>query len=108
MNHQSLIAALIAAVFGGGGIAAIVFKWFEDKRTHPLNEIATLAEIQKQIREEVRLENAGLRQEIHDLRTALSNLTQILDEVLPTIEGLSQEQKNRLHAAKNSAHRSLF
>lgn len=107
MNH-TVVASLIAAFFGAGGLFALLFRFFELKRTHPLNEIATLSEIQKQIREEVRVENAGLRQEIHDLRLALSNLTQILDEVLPKIEGLSEEQKGRLHAARASAKSSLY
>lgn len=98
-----LFAALIAAMFGGGGLFALVLKWLEAKRNHPVNELTSLAEVQKQIREEVRLENAGLRKEISSLRVAMVKLTQILDEVLPKIEGLSDDQKSKLHEANTVA-----
>lgn len=98
-----LFAAIIAAIFGGGGLFAMLLKWAEGKRNHPVNEVASLAEVQKQIREEVRLENAGLRMEISNLRVAMVKLTHILDEVLPKIQGLSDEQKSKLHEANTVA-----
>lgn len=108
LHNAQFVAALLAALFGGGGIFALAMRWLETRRAEPLNELASLADLQKQIREEVRRENAVLRQELHDLRDALSTLTKILDELLPKIEGLDEDQKKLLHEAKHAAHRTLF
>lgn len=98
-----LLAAIVAAVFGGGGMFALVLKWLEAKRNQPLSEVASLAEVQRQIREEVRLENASLREEISSMRIALIKLTDILDEVLPHMQGLDERQRKRLHSANVAA-----
>lgn len=98
-----LLAALIVAVFGGGGLFALLLKWLESRAGKPLNELVSLAEIQKQIREEVRIENAGLRQEVSRLRLALLALTGVIDELLPGLQGISEEQKKKLHAAHDAA-----
>lgn len=98
-----LASALLAAIFGGGGAFALVMKWFETKRTRPISELVSLADVQKQIREEVRVENQALREDIGRVKAALMSLTDIIDEVLPSIQGLTLEQKTRLHQANNTA-----
>lgn len=97
-----LLAALIVAIFGGGGLFALFLKWLDARAGKPLNELVSLAELQKQIRDEVRLENAGLRSEIGSLRSALLALTGVIDELLPSLQ-LSDEQKRRLHDAHDAA-----
>lgn len=98
-----LLAALIAAVFGGGGMFALFMRWLEARRGRPLSELVSLAEIQKQIREEVRNENAGLRKDISNLRAALVALTGVIDELLPSLHVLTDEQKSKLDEANSAA-----
>lgn len=98
-----LAAALIAAIFGGGGLFALFFKWIDNRQSRPVSELVSLADVQKQIREEVRLENASLREDVGRVKAALVALTDIIDEVLPSIQGLTSEQKMRLHQANNAA-----
>ena len=101
--NPDLFAALIAAMFGGGGLFAMMIRWLETRRDRPLSEVTSLAEVQKQIREEVRLENAELRSEISNMRIALLKLTDLLDELLPLIDGLSAHEKAKLHEAHKAA-----
>jgi hypothetical protein len=101
--NADLVAAFVAAVFGGGGLFALFLKWLEARRDRPVNELVTLAEVQRQIREEVRLENAGLREEMVRMKISMLALTDIIDELLPSIHGLDEGQKARLRAANNAA-----
>lgn len=98
-----LLAAFIVAIFGGGGLFAVFLKWLESRRAKPLNEIVSLAEIQKQIRQEVRQENAELRKEISSLRAAMVELTGVIDEILPGLHQLSEEHKDKLRKAHEAA-----
>lgn len=98
-----VLAAFVAAVFGGSGLLAVFLKWLEVRQSKPVNELVNLAEVQRQIREEVRVENAGLREDIAAVKAALISLTDVIDEILPGVQGLTAEQQDRLRRANNTA-----
>lgn len=85
----ALIVALISMVTG--------------RRRRKLDEVETLATLSANFREEIRKENTELKLEMRGIRRALLTLTNLLDVMMPSITGITDEQKVTLREASNAA-----
>lgn len=93
---------LIAALAAGGFLSKVWDTLFH-KRARQLDEADILSRLSSEIREEIRTENSGLRKDIRTMKDAMVHLTDVLDELFPSITGLTEAQRNILRQAANQA-----
>lgn len=91
MLHDAIVAGL-GFLSGGGTI--LLDKWMRSGRDRA-DTAKTLADVAVSIS----TLNKQLQDEVGNLKRVVSVLTNTVDEILPHITGLSDEQRKRLHEA---------
>lgn len=86
-----------------GGFLSKVWDTLFHKRVRQLDEADILSRLSSALREEIRTENRGLRKDIQTMKDAMVHLTDVLDELFPSITGLTDDQRNLLRQAANQA-----
>jgi hypothetical protein len=93
-----LAVAIVVAALSGGVVTHLLSRWFPSRR-EKLDEADIMSRISTQLREELFAEKQAQDKTIHDLRKVIINLTDLLDEVLPKVDGITTEEKLKLKAA---------
>lgn len=99
------IATTLTALgaFFGGGFSTKVADHFLHRK---VSEADIITRLGASLREEIRLENAGLRERLDHVVDALTGLTDVLDDVLPNISGISPDNRKLLRQRINGAKRA--
>jgi hypothetical protein len=88
-------------IFGGGGVLTAIGSWRKNK----LDEAQILSNISAAIREEIREENTALRERLEEVMDAVIDLTNLLDDLMPKMTGLSPEERLALRYRLNRLKR---
>lgn len=100
-----LIVAIVTALFAGGfmsNLLTTVTGW----RKRRAEEAEVLSRIGSAIREEVRHENAELRERMDRIAEALISLTDLLDELFPKVaDSLHPDERDALRTKIAKAKR---
>ncbi|MDM2418408.1 Uncharacterised protein [Mycobacteroides abscessus subsp. massiliense] len=105
----SLDTETVVAVLGAvatGGLLGKVWETITGKRKRRVDEAQVLSAISTAIREEVRKENAELRDRLEKVIGAVNGLTDVLDELFPKITGLDPAERKALRASVNLVKRA--
>lgn len=103
-----LDAETVVSLFGAlaaGGVLSKALEFVTGRRKRKVDEAQVLSAISTAIREEVRKENAELRDRLDQLLGAVTGLTDILDDLFPKITGLDEEERIALRRKLNLAKR---
>lgn len=101
-----LIVAVATSLFAGGFMSS-VFATAMGGRKRKVDEAETLSRISSAIREEVRKENADLRERMDRIADAMIGLTDLLDEIFPKIvDSLRPEERDALRNKIKQAKRA--
>lgn len=107
MNPVVVTLGFFGTLFGGGGAVALIMSLINrkaDVKEQDAKTTETLERASASFRAEVRKENVALKAEMHDMKEAFIELTDVLDDLLPKmIPCLDLEEKMRLRAANNRA-----
>ncbi len=91
-----LVLALVAAIFAGGFMTSVLTT-ITGGRKRKIDEAEALSRISTAIRDEVRKENADLRERMDRIAEAMIGLTDLLDEIFPKIvDSLHPEERTAL------------
>ena len=106
MTTTELLIALITAIFAGGFMSNLLAT-VTSGRKRKMDEAEALSRISSAIRDEVRRENADLRERMDRIAEAMIGLTDLLDEIFPKIvDSLHPEERvalrNRIKQAKKA------
>lgn len=93
-----MLVAVVVAAFSGGVVTHLLSRWFPSRK-EKLDEADIMSRISTQLREELLEEKIKQDQTIKDLRSVIINLTDLLDEVLPRMAGVTEDEKRKLRAA---------
>ncbi|MBV6360449.1 hypothetical protein R2325_16475 [Mycobacteroides chelonae] len=99
------VVAVLGAV-ATGGLLSKVWETITGRRKRRVDETQVLSAISTAIREEVRKENAELRDRLDKVIGAVSGLTDVLDELFPKITGLDDAERKTLRASLNLVKRA--
>lgn len=97
--------ANLFATLAAGGLLTKIWEFTTGRRKRKVDEAQVLSAISTAIREEVRKENAELRDRLDQLLGAVTGLTDILDDLFPKITGLNEEERIALRRKLNLAKR---
>lgn len=107
MNPVVVTLGFFGTLFGGGGAVALIMSLINrkaDVKEQDARTTETLEKASASFRAEVRKENKELKAEMHDMKAAFIELTDVLDELLPKmVDCLDAEDKMRLRAATSRA-----
>lgn len=107
MTPVEFVLTVFGALCSGGVLTAVVTS-ITGHRMRRVSEAETLSKIQTTMREEIRAENKKLEEKLDKVEKAVLDLTNLLDDVFPTIsECLSDEQRTKLRVASMTARRAV-
>lgn len=98
---NEVIIALSSAL--GGGLITHGLGWLTGRRGRELDEVDIISKISAQLRGELFKESERQKDTIGILRRVIINLTGLLDEVFPRIDGITEDEKQRLRNANIDA-----
>lgn len=105
MKPELIIAAL-TALFAGGFMSNLLAT-VTGARRRRIDEAEVLSRISSAIREEVRKDNAELRDRMDHIAEALIGLTTLLDELFPKMaDSLHPDERDALRHRINQAKRA--
>ncbi|AER26086.1 membrane protein [Mycobacterium phage Diminimus] len=105
MIDVGMIATAIGALATGGVLTTVWGSFFAPKRDKT-SEAEAIQKLGAEIRQEIREENAALRERMDVVVNAVISLTDLLDDLFPKITGLSDEERIALRHKINLAKRA--
>lgn len=102
---MDVFLALCSALGGGvlSSVVTILVTAFANRRKNRLDEASIISNISAQLREELFEKYEEQKATTSLLRKVIINLTGLLDEVFPRIEGITQDERLRLKNANLEA-----
>ena len=89
------VLELVGACVGSGALTLLLTP-LVNRRINKLSEAEIIARVSIQLREELLEEYQEQKETIGTLRRVIINLTGLLDEVFPRIEGITEDERRRL------------
>jgi hypothetical protein len=105
MGSVTLASALVALLASGAVTAAI--QAFVMRRSRQVDISAKLSEMADTVIRRVEADNTRLRRELMSVKAALGELTDTLDQMLPHLQGLTEDQLYTLRLACRTAKLGL-
>ena len=105
-----MFVELLVAGGGGaviGGIVTKVVEYILSRETRRVDSAQAVTDMTIDVLRAVAAMNNELQTQIAQLRQAIIVLTDAVDEILPHVTGLSEEQRTRLQEANNAAEMSV-